>query len=154
MMKAFPYDKLWRGHPLLNANVLQTAWESWNALSIAIGKAISKVVGYEKKVHPCSCILNRPAHLNEMTVETASWAFAALASPHLRWFSHSKHVFFPFCHKSPCAVQGCIFFPKIEFFINHYLEHRVFFFIKRGSFYKRSAHLHEIHHFLKVKDWF
>ena len=37
--------------------------------------------------------------------------------------------------------QGCIFFPKIEFFINHYLEHRVFFinnngqfFIKRGSF--------------------
>ena len=23
--------------------------------------------------------------------------------------------------------QGCIFFPKIEFFINHYLEHRVFY---------------------------
>ena len=93
-MKAFTYDKLWRGHPLLNANVLQTTWESLNALNIAIGKANSKVMGYEKKVHPCSCILNKPAHLNEMTVETASWAFAALASPHLRWFSHSKHVFF------------------------------------------------------------
>ena len=63
-------------------------------------------MGYEKKVHPCSCILNKPAHLNEMTVETVSWAFAALASPHLRWFSHSKHVFFPFCHKSPCAVYN------------------------------------------------
>ena len=27
-----------------------------------------------------------------------------------------------------CSIlhQGCIFFPKIEFFINHYLEHRVF----------------------------
>ena len=24
-------------------------------------------------------------------------------------------------------IQGCIFFPKIEFFINHYLEHRVFY---------------------------
>ena len=23
--------------------------------------------------------------------------------------------------------QGCIFFPKIEFFINHYLEHQVFY---------------------------
>ena len=25
------------------------------------------------------------------------------------------------------SLQGCIFFPKIEFFINHYLEHRVFY---------------------------
>ena len=49
---------------------------------------------FQKERHPCSCIINKPAHLNEMTVETASWAFAALASPHFRWFSHSKHVFF------------------------------------------------------------
>ena len=47
-----------------------------------------------------------------------------------------------YCAIILCSLdQGCIFFPKIEFFINHYLEHRVFFinnngqfFIKRGSF--------------------
>ena len=39
------------------------------------------------------------------------------------------------------SSEGCIFFPKTEFFINHYLEYRVFinnngqFFIKRGSFF-------------------
>ena len=33
-----------------------------------------------------------------------------------------------------CTPQGCIFFPKIEFFINHYLESLGFFMVRNGNF--------------------
>ena len=38
----------------------------------------------------------------------------------------AKEVF-PSLYVDLELLRGCIFFPKIEFFINHYLEHRVFY---------------------------
>ena len=51
--------------------------------------------------------------------------------------------------------QGSLKVPKMDFFIKLIFEVsvcKIEFFIKRGSFFIESAHFHEIHHFLKVKD--
>ena len=60
------------------------------------------------------------------------------------------------------SAPGVYILPKNWFFYKSLFGDMIFFinnagqfFIKRGSFFFiKSAHFHEIHHFLKVKDWF